>query len=69
MADLAAQPLRTGPETLSMNPGEPPATADLELYDYQSDPQETRNLASEQPETLNRLWAILTQYPEARPPL
>jgi iduronate 2-sulfatase len=41
----------------------------LELYDYESDPAETRNLAAEQPETVTRLRAILAQQAEARPQL
>jgi iduronate 2-sulfatase len=43
------------------------AIADLELYDYQTDPAETRNLAGEQPETVARLQAILAKQPAARP--
>ena len=44
--------------------GEP---AEYELYDYATDPLETRNLAAEQPETLSRLRAILATYPEPVP--
>lgn len=47
-------------------PGAPPETADLELYDYASDPLETRNLAAEQPETVARLRTILARHPEAK---
>jgi iduronate 2-sulfatase len=36
---------------------------DLELYDYQTDPHETRNLAAEQPAVVERLLTILRQYP------
>lgn len=48
-------------------PGEPAETADLELYDYEKDPLETKNLASEQPEVVSRLLAMLGQHPEAKP--
>ncbi len=46
-------------------PGAAPETAEFELYDYETDPSETRNLASEQPEVLARLKQILATYPEA----
>jgi iduronate 2-sulfatase len=46
-------------------PGEPADTAELELYDYEVDPLETRNLASEQPEVVAKLRAILARHPEA----
>ncbi len=48
-------------------PGAPADTAELELYDYQADPAETRNLAAEQPERVKALLAILAKQPEARP--
>ena len=48
-------------------PGAPPDTAELELYDYQTDPDETRNLAAEQPEIVAELRAMLAQQAEARP--
>jgi iduronate 2-sulfatase len=47
-------------------PEAPPESADLELYDYQSDPGETRNLAASQPEVVVRLGAILARHPEAK---
>lgn len=50
-------------------PGAPGNTAEFELYDYQADPLETKNLAASQPETLAQLHAILARHPEARPPL
>ena len=50
-------------------PGAPAATAELELYDYETDPAETRNLASAESETAGRLRAILAEQPEAKPPL
>lgn len=49
-------------------PGEAAATADLELYDYETDPHETQNLAASQPEVVAALRKILAQYPEAKPP-
>jgi len=48
-------------------PGAPADSAQIELYDYESDPAETKNLAPEQPETVARLRAILAKQPEARP--
>lgn len=50
-------------------PGAPADTADLELYDYQADPKETRNLAGSQPETVTRLREVLARHPEAKPAL
>lgn len=40
-------------------------TAEYELYDYQTDPGETENLASAQPEVVKTLSALLQQMPEA----
>jgi iduronate 2-sulfatase len=48
-------------------PGEPASSAILELYDYDSDPAETRNLAAEQPEIVLELQALLAKQPEAKP--
>ena len=48
-------------------PGERDATAELELYDYETDSAETRNLASAKPEVVAALTAILARQPEARP--
>ncbi|MBL9203383.1 MAG: DUF4976 domain-containing protein, partial [Opitutaceae bacterium] len=48
-------------------PGAAPATAELELYDYATDPLERRNVAAEQPEVVARLRAILATQPEAKP--
>jgi iduronate 2-sulfatase len=50
-------------------PGAPPETATLELYDYEKDPEETRNLAGEQPEVVARLRQILARHPEAKAPV
>ena len=48
-------------------PGAEPATAALELYDYQQDPLETRNLAQQHPEIVDQLRAVLATHPEAMP--
>jgi iduronate 2-sulfatase len=50
-------------------PGAAPETADLELYDYQDDPAERRNLAPERPTEVARLRAMLARHPEAKPQL
>lgn len=47
-------------------PGAAAETAILELYDYEVDPQETKNLASEKTEIVARLRGILAKQPEAR---
>ena len=39
-------------------------TAQYELYDYEADPLETRNLAGEEPQTVERLKKTLSTYPE-----
>jgi iduronate 2-sulfatase len=46
-------------------PGEAPERAEFELYDYQDDPLETRNLAAARPEEMARLRALLATHPEA----
>ena len=43
-----------------------PELAEIELYDYQLDPDETKNVANEQPEVVAQLRAILATYPEAK---
>ena len=48
-------------------PGNPEQSADYELYDYEKDPLETKNLADSEPEVFARLKAILAKYPEAKP--
>jgi iduronate 2-sulfatase len=50
-------------------PAAPADTAILELYDYQTDPEETKNLATEQPKVVNQLRAMLAKLPEAKPQL
>lgn len=44
-------------------------SAELELYDYEADPGETRNLATQQPEVVTRLRALLATQPEAKMPV
>ncbi len=48
-------------------PGADPSTAEFELYDYETDPGENKNLANEKPEVVQELEAILTKQPEAKP--
>ncbi len=46
--------------------GAAPSTAILELYDYENDPLETKNLAKDKPEVISHLRAILAKQPEAK---
>ncbi len=46
-------------------PGAAPDTAEFELYDYETDSGETRNLASSRPEVVVDLRNILARHPEA----
>jgi iduronate 2-sulfatase len=48
-------------------PGARPESAIVELYDYECDPGETVNLASQHPEIVADLRQILAQQPEAKP--
>ncbi|MDB6130510.1 MAG: sulfatase [Verrucomicrobiales bacterium] len=48
-------------------PGSAATTADLELYDYETDPLETRNMANEKPEVVSSMRAMLAKLPEAKP--
>jgi iduronate 2-sulfatase len=48
-------------------PGAAADSAELELYDYEADPLETKNVASEQPEVVSKLRSILARHPEAKP--
>lgn len=48
-------------------PGDATSTAEFELYDYELDPEERKNLAESQPEVVRQLAALLAQHPEARP--
>lgn len=48
-------------------PGAAADTAEIELYDYEADPLETKNLAAEKPEIVRQLRALLASLPEAKP--
>jgi iduronate 2-sulfatase len=48
-------------------PAADPTTAILELYDYQEDPEETKNLALAKSEVVAALRAILAKQPEGKP--
>ena len=48
-------------------PGEDAEEAIYELYDYEADPGENRNLAKEKPAVVQELAAILAKQPEAKP--
>lgn len=50
-------------------PGASADTAVYELYDYETDPDETKNMAAEKPETVSALRALLAKQPEAKPQL
>ena len=47
--------------------GADPKTAEYELYDYETDPSETKNLAEDQPEKVAELRKFLEAQPEAKP--
>jgi iduronate 2-sulfatase len=49
--------------------GASPETAEWELYDYQADPEETTNVAREQPQVVETLRKMLASHPEAKPPV
>jgi iduronate 2-sulfatase len=48
-------------------PGSATNRIEFELYDYKTDPAETKNLASEQPKVVAKLHKLLTAQPEAKP--
>jgi iduronate 2-sulfatase len=48
-------------------PGAPADTAEFELYDYEKDPNETKNLAATQPKLVKKLHALITALGEAKP--
>lgn len=48
-------------------PGAEVETAEFELYDYQTDPLETRNLANQEIEVMKAMQGILSRHPEAAP--
>jgi iduronate 2-sulfatase len=47
-------------------PGASADTAELELYDYVEDPLEAKNLATERPDIVTRMRAIVSTQPEAK---
>lgn len=47
--------------------GTPADSAELELYDYEADPLETKNLSAQQPSVVAELRALLARHPEAKP--
>ena len=48
-------------------PGASPDEAIIELYDYETDPLETANIAAQSPDVVAKLRALLAQQPEAKP--
>ncbi len=48
-------------------PSAPPGSAEIELYDYEVDPNETENIAAQRPDVVASLRAILATKPEAAP--
>lgn len=48
-------------------PNDPAEKAAIELYDYQTDPLEKKNLAEQNPELVAQLRAVLAKLPEAKP--
>jgi iduronate 2-sulfatase len=69
--ELIGRAVRTGRYRLVewKKPQSPADTAELELYDYEFDPEENRNLAAQRPEVVTELRAILATQPEAKPQL
>jgi len=45
-----------------------PKDVAYELYDFKTDPLETKNIAAEQPEVLAEMQQILARHPEAKMP-
>lgn len=50
-------------------PGASADSAIFELYDYKTDPNETKNLAADRPNVVAALRTLLDDQPEAKPPL
>lgn len=50
------------------NESDPTATVEYELYDYQTDPHETRNLAANHPDTVQQLQKLLATTKSPRSP-
>lgn len=49
--------------------GDSSEPAEFELYDYQTDPAETKNLAADRPEVVAELQKLLSAHPAAQPPV
>lgn len=49
--------------------GDTKEPAEFELYDYQTDPSETKNLAAERPKVVAELQKLLAAHPAAKPPV
>lgn len=66
--DLLGRAIRTDRHRLVewKKPGTDAATAEFELYDYVSDPDETTNLASGNPAIVAELQKLLATHPEAK---
>ncbi len=66
--DLLGRAIRTARYRMVewKKPGAGADTAEFELYDYEADPLETKNLAKEKPAVLAELKSILATHPEAR---
>jgi iduronate 2-sulfatase len=47
-------------------PGAPSDTAEFELYDYEKDPNETKNLAATEPKLVKKLHALITALGEPK---
>lgn len=67
--DLLGRAIRTDRHRLVewKKPGADAATAEFELYDYESDPNETKNIASKNPAIVAELQKLLATHPEAKP--
>jgi iduronate 2-sulfatase len=50
-------------------PGAAANTAEVELYDYETDPDETVNLAKDRPAVVAELQKILARHPQAKRPI
>ena len=68
-SQMIGRAVRTGRHRLVewKKPGAAADTAVLELYDYEADPADTRNLAAAQPDIVAQLRALLARQPEAKP--
>ncbi|CAN5906334.1 sulfatase [soil metagenome] len=58
--------IRTDRWRLIAHPGQDPANPAVELFDMANDPQESRNVVKDHPETVQKLLKILDQAPRPR---